>query len=109
MSGPENGKAVPQRSTARKSIPALGSHEPRKLPPGKYPGFEKLPAQPGVYRTKLWHQTEKRDPGYADYKGILQLTGSKALILVWVHADGSLGLRLEKITEGKSGQNERTS
>ena len=101
MSGPENGKAVPQRSTARKSLPALGSHVPPKLPPGKYPGFEKLPAKSGVYRCKLWYQAEKREPGYADYKCVLQLTGSKALILVWVHQDGSLGLRLEKITERK--------
>jgi hypothetical protein len=37
------------------------------------------------------------DPNHADYKGGLQLTGSKASILIWVHEDGTLGLRLEKI------------
>jgi hypothetical protein len=70
-----------------------------KPQPGQYRGFSQLKSQPGVYRCKLFHQAEKRDPGHADYKGVLPLTGSKALIFIWVHADGSLGLRLEKIQD----------
>jgi hypothetical protein len=69
-----------------------------KLGAGKYSGFSNLTAKPGVYRCKVWPQTNKRDPQHADYKGVLQLTGSKASVLVWVHSDGTLGLRLEKIT-----------
>jgi hypothetical protein len=68
-----------------------------KLPPGPHPGFSNLKAQPGVYRCKLQPELNKRDPKHADYRGILQLTGSRALILVWTHTDGSLGLRLEKL------------
>jgi hypothetical protein len=70
----------------------------KKLPQGQHPGFQNLKAQLGVYRCKLWPDADKRDPNHADYKGVLQLTGSKASILIWVHRDGSLGLRLEKIT-----------
>jgi hypothetical protein len=73
----------------------------RKLS-GAHPGFSKLPSKVGVYRCKLWPEINKRDPSYSDYKGVLHLTGSKALILVWVHEDGSLGLRLEKIIEKKA-------
>jgi hypothetical protein len=72
--------------------------KPNLLKPGPHPGFENLKSQPGVYRTRLRAETAKRDPRHADYKGVLQLTGSKALVLVWVHSDGTLGLRLEKIT-----------
>jgi len=39
----------------------------------------------------------KAKPEHADYRGILQPTGSNASLKVWVHTDGSLGLRLEKI------------
>lgn len=74
---------------------------PRKLPPGTHPGFEHLKSQLGVYRCRLWPVTQKRDPKHADFSGILQLAGSKTSILVWVHEDGTLGLRLEKITERK--------
>jgi hypothetical protein len=45
----------------------------------------------------------KRDPRHADYKGVSPLTGSKALILLLVHEDGTLGLRLEKITSKPAG------
>jgi hypothetical protein len=68
------------------------------LPKGLHPGFENLQPKPGVYRCKLYPDTKKKDPNHADYKGVLHLTGSKASILLWVHCDGSLGLRLEKIT-----------
>jgi hypothetical protein len=70
----------------------------KQLPRGNHPGFSNLKSQPGVYRCKLWPDINKRDPNQADYKGVLPLTGSKASILIWVHDDGSLGLRLEKIT-----------
>jgi len=68
------------------------------LKPGTHPGFNHLTSQPGVYRCRLNPELNKVRPEHADYRGVLQLTGSKALIFVWVHADGSLGLRLEKIT-----------
>ena len=71
----------------------------RQLPAGHHPGFEHLKSQPGVYRCRLRPDLSKRDPKHADYKGILQLTASKASILIWVHEDGTLGLRLEKITK----------
>lgn len=64
---------------------------------GSHPGFGHLKRQPGIYRCKLYYQDEKRDPKFADYKGVLQLTGFKALVLIWIHADNTLGLRLEKI------------
>jgi len=79
----------------------MSGTNPTVLPPGKYPGFSNLKAKPGVYRCKLRPVTEKRDPGHADYSGILQLTGSKANVLIWVHTDGSLGLRLEKMEARK--------
>jgi hypothetical protein len=45
-------------------------------------------------------QTSKKRPEHADYRGILQLSGGeRALVLLWVHADGSLGLRLEEIDD----------
>ena len=69
------------------------------LPKGQHPGFANVKAKPGVYRCKLWPATSKRDPKHADFKGVLQLTGSKASVMIWVHIDGSLGLRLEKIVE----------
>jgi hypothetical protein len=70
-----------------------------KLPPGPHPGFQNLKSQPGVYRAKLWPVINKDRPEHADCSGILQLTGSKAQVYIWVHQDGSLGLRLEKITK----------
>jgi hypothetical protein len=71
--------------------------KPNLLPPGLHPGFQNLKSQPGVYRCRLRPETNKRDPRHADYRGTLQLTGSKASVLIWVHSDNTLGLRLEKI------------
>lgn len=76
----------------------MNQTNPHLLPPGPHAGFEKLKSQPGVYRCRLRPELRKRDPNHADYKGILELNNCKALILVWIHADGTLGLRLEKIT-----------
>jgi hypothetical protein len=70
-----------------------------KLGAGPHPGFQNLRSRAGVYRCRLRPELIKRDPRHADYRGILPLTGSKASVLVWVHSDGSLGLRLEKINE----------
>jgi hypothetical protein len=39
----------------------------------------------------------KAKPEHADSRGIPQPTGSDASIKFWVHTDGSLDLRLEKI------------
>ena len=53
-----------------------------KLPPGTHPGFQNLKQQPGVNRCRLWPVVNKRDPKHADYKGVLQLSGSKAPVLI---------------------------
>ena len=73
--------------------------EPNLLPAGHHPGFAKLKSRLGVYRCKLRPVQVKRDPNHADYSGVLELTNSKAFLYLWVHADGSLGLCLEKMTE----------
>jgi hypothetical protein len=52
------------------------------LKAGKYPGFGRLTSKPGVYWCKLYPELKKAKPEHADYRGILQLTGSKALVLV---------------------------
>jgi hypothetical protein len=70
----------------------------KRLPPGQHPGFGHLKSQPGVYRCLLRPVFAKRNEKHADYHGILPLAGSKARILLWVHKDGNLGMRLEKIT-----------
>jgi len=99
----EKALAYGQGAEAQKNSPedatANGNAQGRKLPLGNFPGFSNLKSQAGVYRCKLHFQADKSDPGHADYKGILYLTGSKASVLIWVHADGSLGLRLEKIED----------
>ena len=82
--------------------PVSTAFKPNLLAPGPHPGFENLKSKPGVYRCRLRPETNKRNPTHADYRGILQLTGSKASILIWVHVDGSLGLRLERIQERKN-------
>jgi hypothetical protein len=75
---------------------------PNCLPPGVHPGFQHLKSKPGVYRCTLRAVRNKTNPDHADYTGILELTNSKAWVLVWSHRDGSLGLRLEKITENRT-------
>jgi hypothetical protein len=72
---------------------------PNLLPPGSHPGFQSLKSRQGIYRCLLRAVENKKNPDHADYAGILPLIGSKARILLWVHRDGSLGLRLEKIIE----------
>lgn len=84
-------------SKAAESTPVVKSGSNKIT--GVYPGFSKLPSKAGVYRCKLFHNTRKKHRNHSDYTGILQLTGSKARILVWAHFDGSFGLRLEKIDE----------
>jgi hypothetical protein len=76
----------------------MNTTKPNTLPAGTAPGFAKLKSQPGVFRCKLWPCTDKKLPEHADYRGVLQMSGgAKAQIYLWVHADGSLGLRLEMI------------
>jgi len=72
---------------------------PNLLPPDPHPGFQRLKSKPGVYRCLLRAVENKKNANHADYTGILPLTNSQAWILLWVHKDGSLGLRLEKITK----------
>ena len=72
--------------------------KPNLLPPGVHGGFSKLKSQSGVFRCKLRPVTSKRKATDSDYHGLLQLDGgSKASVLLWVHADGSLGLRVELV------------
>jgi len=72
--------------------------KPNLLPLGSAPGFAKLKSQPGVFRGKLWPVTDKKKAEHADYAGVVQLSaGAKAQVLLWLHSDGSLGLRLELI------------
>src|SRR6516164_941215 len=66
----------------------VNRENPRLLQSGQHPGFENLKSKLGVYRCRLRPELAKRDPRHADYKGVLPLTGSKALILLWVHEDG---------------------
>ena len=66
------------------------------LPPGVHPGFSKLKSQKNVFRAKLRSEAHKAKSEHADYRGMLFLDGGKkALLLLWVHQDGSLGLRVE--------------
>jgi hypothetical protein len=69
--------------------------KPTLLSVGPHRGFARLKSQPGVYRCRLRAETTKKLPEHADYRGTLLMEGGKkAQVLVWVHADGSLGLRL---------------
>ena len=64
------------------------------LAPGSHPGFARLKSQPNVFRAKLRQET-KAKPEHADYAGVFNSTGRRTLVRLWVHADGSLGLRVE--------------
>ena len=76
--------------------------KPNLLPPGVHGGFSKLKSQPGVFRCKLRPVSSKPKAEYSDYHGLLQLNGgAKASVMLWVHADGSLGLRVELIAKEK--------
>jgi hypothetical protein len=78
--------------------------KPNVLPAGPHPGIAKLKDQPGVFRCELRPMTKKKKADHADYAGVLTLSGgAKAQVLVWVNADGTLGLRLELI-KGKTGK-----
>jgi hypothetical protein len=72
---------------------------PTLLANGKHPGFSHLKSKPGVYRCLLRPDIKKRSKEHADYKGVLPIANGRAYVLIWVHIDGSLGLRLEKIVE----------
>jgi hypothetical protein len=73
------------------------------LAPGPHPGFAQLKSKPNICRCKLRADTAKVRPEFADYKGIMQFEGGrKASVLLWCHADGSLGLRLEMIENRKA-------
>ena len=82
--------------TSVKANPTVSAPvKPTTLPPGNHSGFSKLNSQPGVFRCKLRPDTNKRAPEHSDYSGTLLLAnGERAMVRIWVHADGSLGLRL---------------
>jgi hypothetical protein len=53
-----------------------------------------------VFRCKLRPESGKKKPEHSDYVGTLFLDGGKkASVRLWVHADSSLGLRIEKLKE----------
>ena len=85
--------------------------KPNTLPLGQHPGFSKLKSQKNVFRAKLRPQLNKAKSEHADYHGILQLDGGKkALVFLWVHQDGSLGLRVELLpTLSELSEKRRTS
>jgi hypothetical protein len=68
---------------------------------GDFKGFSHLKQKAGVYRCLLRPERHKRKTEHADYKGVLPIANGKASVLIWVHVDGTLGLRLEKIVEKK--------
>ena len=69
--------------------------KPNVLPPGDHPGFARLKSQPGVFRCKLRPETKKANPSTATTAArLLMAKGERANVRVWVHADGSLGLRV---------------
>jgi hypothetical protein len=71
------------------------SLKPNALPPGSHPAFARLKSQPGVFRCKLRPETNKARPEHSDYSGtLLMAKGERANVRLWVHADGSLGLRV---------------
>lgn len=56
-----------------------------------------------MFRCKLRPETHKAKPEHSDYSGTLLMgNGERAMVRVWVHPDGSLGLRvaLEPRKEG---------
>jgi hypothetical protein len=72
-----------------------GALKPNTLPPGNHPGFARLKSQVNVFRCKLRPETSKARPEYSDYSGtLLMAKGERASVRLWVHADGSLGLRV---------------
>ena len=71
----------------------------KRLPDGQHPGFGHLKPQPGVYRAILRRIKHKNCAAHADYVGVITLGDCKVSLRLWVHADGSLGLRLQKMTK----------
>jgi hypothetical protein len=84
--------SLKQTSSSVKS--GAAPFKPNLLPPGDHPGFARLKSEPGVFRCKLRPETKKAKPEHSDYAGTLLLAnGERAQVRVWVHADGTLGLR----------------
>jgi hypothetical protein len=102
---PAKEKPPQQSSGSNHEIPEVNkpsAKSTRLLKSQGHPGFSGLKSEVGVYRCKLFPQRYKRNRKYADYKGELVLANCKVSILVWIHEDSTLGLRLEKITgDGK--------
>ena len=83
-------------NSPRQKASTTAAFKPNALPKGQHPGFGKLKTQLGVFRGKLRAVAVKRHPEHADYEGVIFLDGGKkAAVRLWVHADGSLGLRVE--------------
>jgi hypothetical protein len=72
-----------------------------KFARGIHPGFGKLKSEVGVYRTALWRVLKKARPEFADFSGVLVIGTQKIRVFAWLHENGSLGLRLQKIIDKK--------
>jgi hypothetical protein len=72
---------------------------PRTLRPGTHPasGFNQAPKQEGVYRALLKPCKNKTSPDHSNYAGFIQLANCVAGIRLWLHDDGTLGLRVQKL------------
>jgi hypothetical protein len=102
MSGPK--EKPPQRGGGSAETNKSGSSTTTSKSTGllrsqSHPGFTDLKSKPGVYRCRLYPQYRKQDTRHADFKGELLLANCKCSILVWIHRDSTLGLRLEKIQQ----------
>lgn len=80
----------------------MNAMKPNLLPAGTAPGIAKLESQPGVFRCEFRPVTKKKKPDWADYAGVLPLSGgAKAQVLLFVHSDGNCGIRVELIKNHK--------
>jgi hypothetical protein len=77
---------------------------PKLLKVGIHPGFDHLSPEVNVCRCKLWPAANKPNKDSADYIGKLWLIPEKvaARVFLWVHSDGTLGLRVQKLKRPKS-------
>ena len=73
----------------------MSTTKPNLLKAGSHPGPPAKTEQ-GVFRCVLKPVSAKKDSTHADYHGVLVLSaGARAQVLLWTHADGTLGIRVE--------------
>ena len=92
-----------QKGAARRTFPRRRPSLPdlRAGSGTAHPGIPQL-EKPGVFRCELKPVTKKKKTEYADYGGLLPLSAGRAAhVLLWVHSDGNLGIRVELIKNNK--------